>query len=198
MPNEQEAGSGAASTKPPADPAAADATGAPAASEASPSAVTPSAPPATTRYALALGTFPIAEDAERIEARMNQAGFSTVRFRQQAPARLFSVMIPQLRDAEEAQAVVERLRQEGFAQAVVLAVKDGLAVRVAQSMPLRTAVQTAEQLRGAGHDARVTGEASRAGQVTLRHGNFATRQEAEIASREIARLGVPNEVVRVR
>ena len=150
------------------------------------------------RYALALGTFPLADDAERIEARLNQAGFSTVRFRQQASAKLFSVVIAQIRDTNEAQAVVEQLRQEGFPQAVVLAAQDGLAVRVAQSLPMRTAVQTAEQLRGAGHDARVNGEASRAGHITLRHGNFVTRQEAEAASREIARLGVANEVIQLR
>ena len=183
---------------PAADPPKGDGAPAPGSSEASPPAPTPAAASAASRYALALGTYPVAEDAERIEARLNQAGFSTVRFRQQAPARLFSVMIPQVRSAEEAQAVVERLRQEGFTQAVVLAVGDELVVRVAQSLPLRTAVRTAEQLRAAGHDANVTGEASRAGQITLRHGNFTTRQEAETASREIARLGVPNEVVRVR
>lgn len=187
LPNEPETRSGPAPAGPLADPAAA----APPASEPPPS-------PAPARYALALGTFPVAEDAERVEARMNQAGFSTVRFRQEAPTRLFSVMIPQLRDAEEAQGVVERLRQEGFAQAVVLAVRDGLAVRAAQSLPLRTAVQAAERLRAAGHDARVSAEASRAGQITLRHGNFATREEAEAASLEIARLGVSNEVIRLR
>ena len=183
--------------KPP-DPVASDTARASAQSEAISAAPASSASPATMRYALALGTFPLADDAERIEARLNQAGFSTVRFRQQASAKLFSVLIPQVRDTDEAQAVVERLRQEGFAQAVVLAAKDGLAVRVAHSLPLRTAVQTAEHLRGAGHDARVAGEASRAGHISLRHGNFATRQEAEAASREIARLGVPNEVIQVR
>lgn len=182
----------------PADPVAPDTTRAPAQSEAPSAATASSASPGAMRYALALGTFPLADDAEPIEARLNQAGFSTVRFRQQASAKLFSVVIPQIRDTDEAQAVVERLRQEGFAQAVVLAAKDGLAVRVAHSLPLRTAVQTAEQLRGAGHDPRVTGEANPAGHVSLRHGNFATRQEAEAASREIARLGVPNEVIQLR
>jgi len=188
----------AATPAKPADPVAPDTARAPAQSEATSAATASSASPAAMRYALALGTFPLADDAERIEARLNQSGFSTVRFRQQASAKLFSVLIPQIRDTDEAQAVVERLRQEGFAQAVVLAAKDGLAVRVAYSVPLRTAVQTAEHLRGAGHDARVTGEASRAGHISLRHGNFATRQEAEAASREIARLGVPNEVIQVR
>jgi len=187
----------AASAKP-ADPIAPEGASAPTRSEALAPATASSASPALLRYALAIGTFPLADDAERIEARLNQAGFSTVRFRQQASAKLFSVLIPEIRDTDEAQGIVERLRQERFDQAVVLAAKDGLAVRVAQSVPLRTAVKTAEQLRGAGYEARVIGEASRAGYITLRHGNFATRQEAEAASREIVRLGVPNEVIQVR
>jgi DedD protein len=193
-----EATSELAPLKRPAEAPKGDPAGAPAPGESSSAAASHSAAPASARYALALGSFPVAEDAERIEARLNQAGFSTVRFRQQAPARLFSVMIPQLRSAEDAQAVVERLRQEGFTQAVVLAVRDSLVVRVAQALPLRTAVQTAEQLRAAGHEANVSGEASRAGQITLRHGNFATQQEAEAVSRDIARLGVPNEVIKIR
>jgi cell division septation protein DedD len=64
--------------------------------------------------------------------------------------------------------------------------------------PLRTAVQLAEKLRGAGYDARVATEQGRSGQVSLRHGNFASRSEADVASREISRLGVPNEVIQVR
>jgi len=44
----------------------------------------------------------------------------------------------------------------------------------------------------------VVAERSRAGQIALRHGNFASREEAEAASREIARLGVANEVIRLR
>jgi hypothetical protein len=182
----------------PADSVTPEAARAPTRSEALAAATASSASPALVHYALAIGTFALAEDAERIEARLNQAGFSTVRFRQQASAKLFSVLVTEIHDTDEAQGIVERLRQERFDQAVVLAAKDGLAVRVAQSVPLRTAVKTAEQLRGAGYEARVIGEASRAGYIALRHGNFATRREAEAASGEIARLGVPNEVIQVR
>ncbi len=182
---------------PPAEPAAGDS--AALAPPEQPRAEAPAAPSASpARYVLALGSFPVEADAERVEARLNQAGFSTVRFRQQAPARGFSVVIPQVRDAEEAQAMVERLRQEGFIEAVVLAAGPRLTVRVAQALPLRTAVQTAERLRAVGHDAQVAAESSRAGQITLRHGNFASREEAEAASREIARLGVANEVIRLK
>jgi cell division septation protein DedD len=156
------------------------------------------AAPTPIRYALALGTFAVSEDAERVEAKLNQAGFSTVRFRQQAPAKLFAVQISSLKDPEEGQATVERLQKEGYPQGVLLVGRTGVSVRVGPPAPLRTAVQLAEKLRAAGHDARVLTEPTRAGQISLRHGNFASRPEAEAASREISGLGVPNEVIQIR
>jgi len=164
------------------------------ATPASPAAPTP--PP--VRYALALGTFAVTDDAERVEAKLNQAGFSTVRFRQQAPAKQFSVHIAGLKDPEEGHGTVERLQKEGYPPGVLLVGRSGVTVRVGGATPLRTAVQLAEKLRGAGYEARVATEPTRAGQVSLRHGNFASRSEAEEASEEIARLGVPNEVIQIR
>jgi cell division septation protein DedD len=161
-------------------------------------AAAPPAAPPPVRYALALGTFPLSEDAERVEAKLNQAGFSTVRFRQQTPAKLFAVQVSSLKDPEEGQATVERLQKEGHPPSVLLVGRTGVTIRVGPPMPLRTAVQLAEKLRAAGYDARVATEPTRAGQVSLRHGNFASRAEAEEASREVARLGVPNEVIQVR
>ncbi|MEX2222401.1 MAG: SPOR domain-containing protein [Candidatus Rokuibacteriota bacterium] len=157
----------------------------------------PATPP-PLRYALALGTFPLSEDAERVEAQLNQAGFSTVRFRLQTPAKLFAVHIASLKDPEEGQATVERLQREGHPPSVLLVGRTGVTVRVGPPTPLRSAVQLAEKLRVAGYEARVASEPTRAGQVSLRHGNFASRAEAETASREVARLGVPNEVIQVR
>jgi hypothetical protein len=154
--------------------------------------------PAPVRYALALGTFAVPEDAERVEAKLNQAGFSTVRFRQQVPAKLFAVLIASLRDPEEGQTTIERLQKDGYAQGVLMVGRTGVTVRVGVPTPLRTAVQLAEKLRSAGYDARVATEPTRAGQVSLRHGNFASRAEADEASREVTRLGVPNEVIQIR
>lgn len=183
-------------TAPPAAPAPAREEPREAAASA-PAAPAPSAP-APVRYALALGTFAVPEDAERVEAKLNQAGFSTVRFRQQVPAKLFAVLIASLKDPEEGQTTIERLQKEGYAQSVLLVGRTGVTVRVGAPTPLRTAVQLAEKLRGAGYDARVSTEPTRAGQVSLRHGNFASRAEADEASREVARLGVPNEVIQIR
>lgn len=160
-------------------------------------AAAPTTPP-PVRYALALGTFPLSEDAERVEAKLNQAGFSTVRFRLQTPAKLFAVQVSSLKDPEEGQATVERLQKEGHPPSVLLVGRTGVTVRVGPPVPLRTAVQLAEKLRAGGYDARLVTEPTRAGQVSLRHGNFASRVEAEAASREVAHLGVPNEVIQVR
>jgi len=134
-------------------------------------AAAPPAPatPPPVRYALALGTFPLS-----------------------------AVQVSSLRDPEEGQATVERLQKEGHPPSVLLVGRTGVTVRVGPPAPLRTAVQLAEKLRAAGYDARVATEPTRAGQVSLRHGNFASRAEAEAASREVARLGVPNEVIQVR
>lgn len=167
------------------------------AEEARAAAAAPTTPP-PVRYALALGTFPLSEDAERVEAKLNQAGLSTVRFRLQTPAKLFAVQVSSLKDPEEGQATVERLQKDGHPPSVLLVGRTGVTVRVGSPMPLRTAVQLAEKLRAGGYDARVATEPTRAGQVSLRHGNFASRAEAEEASREVARLGVPNEVIQAR
>ncbi|HMB87433.1 MAG TPA: SPOR domain-containing protein, partial [Methylomirabilota bacterium] len=132
-------------TAPPAAPA-------PARDEPREAAAAPGAPgppaPAPVRYALALGTFAVPEDAERVEAKLNQAGFSTVRFRQQVPAKLFAVLIASLRDPEEGQTTIERLQKDGYAQGVLMVGRTGVTVRVGVPTPLRTAVQLAEKLRG--------------------------------------------------
>jgi cell division septation protein DedD len=202
------------STGPSAPPVSAPTAPAPVASTPPPAAVVKSPPPeradepreaaaapatpAPVRYALALGTYSLSEDAERVEAKLNQAGFSTVRFRLQTPAKLFAVQVSSLKDPEEGQATVERLQKEGHPPSVLLVGRADVTVRVGPPTPLRTAVQLAEKLRAAGYDARVATESTRAGQVSLRHGNFASRAEAEAVSREVSRLGVPNEVIQVR
>ncbi|HEV8440506.1 MAG TPA: hypothetical protein VGT40_20645 [Methylomirabilota bacterium] len=155
-----------------------------------------SAPVGQARFALDLGSFALDEDAERAEAQLNQAGFSTVRFRQQAPARLYTVSIRRL-GADRI--VLEPSKPEGLIRAAAtFGDGAGESVRVAQALPLHSAVKLAERLRSTGHEVQITAEAVKVGQIALRHGNFTSRQEAETVSREISSLGVPNEVVQVR
>jgi cell division protein FtsN len=149
------------------------------------------------RYALDLGMFRLADEAERAETQLNQAGFSTVRFRQQEPVRLWSIYLPPPQEPEEARALVARLHEDGFGDAVVMGGARAT-IQIARAIPLRTAVRIAERLRGTGYDPRVAAEAPRAGQVTLRHGSFSSREEAEAVARELLRLGVGTEVVQIR
>ena len=59
-------------------------------------------------------------------------------------------------------------------------------------------MKLAEGLRAAGHGVRILVKAAKAAQMTLRHGNFGSRDEAESARREPSRMGVLTEVVQVR
>jgi cell division septation protein DedD len=153
-----------------------------------------SAPPEAIKahYALDLGRFTLDRDAEWAEAQLNQAGFSTVRFREQAPGRLFTVSA---RPPVDSEAMPIEPGPQGLP---TLKPTEGAEVPIARALPLRSAVELAVTLRAAGYDVRVVAEADRTGQIRLRHGRFASRQEAEAVGREIARLGMPNEVVRVR
>jgi capsular exopolysaccharide synthesis family protein len=150
------------------------------------------------RYALEFGPFLTSEEADRMEARLNQAGFQTARFSQQGASSLYAVFIERLPNPREAQALVERLRAEGFGEAVLIGAGETLSVRAGEPAPLRGAVQLAEKLRASGHQVRVAVQPGGAATLTIRHGNFASQEEADSRGRELARTGFPNQVVRVR
>jgi cell division protein FtsN len=149
------------------------------------------------RWALELGSFALSEEAERAEALLNHAGYSTVRFRQETGSRVFAVTVP-LGSLEEALAAAARLREEGIEEAAAVAGPHGAAVRLGTGLPLRSAVRLSERVRAAGYTPRVAVTAGRAGQITLRHGSFGSRREAEAVGQHIAQLGLPNEVVQIR
>lgn len=167
--------------------------------EVAPPAAAPSPPKveAAPRWALELGSFALADEAERAEVVLNQAGFSTVRFRQESGARVFAVTVP-MPTLEEAQGAADRLRREGIGEAAAVEGREGPAVRVAPALPLRSAVRLSERVREMGYEPRVAASPGRAGQIMLRHGSFASRREAETVGRQIAGLGLPNEVVQIR
>jgi len=161
-------------------------------------AVAAATPPAVApRFALELGPFQAATDAERVEKQLTQAGFQTVRFRQNAGVALYAVLIERVPGATEAQALVATLRDQGFADAVVLR-QDPPIVRVAEPLPLRRAVEVAERLRAAGQPVRVAAQPGEAAAYTIRHGNFASRPEAEARADELGRLGLSSQVIQVR
>jgi hypothetical protein len=122
LPAPRDAAPRAAPADEPAPPPAAPAAASAGDSRAPAAVLSARAVPArlAARYSLDLGTFAVVEDAERAEAQLNQAGFSTVRFRQQEPVRLFTVTLASPPDPDETQAIVSRLREDGFAQTVML------------------------------------------------------------------------------
>ena len=174
-----------------------------------PAAVAPAAPPkpaaqprgtpaAGARYAIEFGPFMTAPEAERVERQLSEAGYPTVRFRQQTGAALYAVLIEKIPSARDAQALVAALRQQGFAEAFVVGERERLSVQVGLPLPLRGAVQTAERLRASGHQVRIAAQPGEAVIFALRHGNFATSGEAEAKGQELMRLGLGNQVVRVK
>lgn len=163
-------------------------------------AVTPApARPATPpRFAVEFGPFFSPSDAERIERRLSQSGYQTVRFRQQTGSTVYAVLIERVPTAREAQTLVGTLREQGFSDAVVVGGSEPLTVRVGEPLPLRGAVQLAERLRGSGYQVRVAAEGGEAITYMIRHGNFGSREEAEAKSQDLMRLGLPNQAVQVQ
>jgi hypothetical protein len=150
------------------------------------------------RFAVEFGPFLTGVEAEKTERRVNEAGYQTVRFRQQTGAALYSVLIEGLSGPREARAVVAVLRKQGFPDPVVLRGGDVHNVRVGDPLLLRAAVQLAETLRAKGHPIRVATQPGEAQTFVLRHGNFVSRDEAEARGGELQRLGLPNYVVRAK
>jgi succinoglycan biosynthesis transport protein ExoP len=155
-------------------------------------------PPPDARFAVEFGPFAALPEAERVERRLGQAGFQTVRFRQQTGGGLYAVLVERVPTAREAQALLPTLREQGFGEATVLPGSEPLNVRVGTPLALRGAVQLAERLRARGHAVRVAAMPGEAENILIRHGNFASRQEAEERAGELTRLGLANHVVRVK
>jgi len=150
------------------------------------------------RFAVEFGPFLTAADAERIERQVNQAGYQTVRFRQQTGAALYTVLIEREPGARQAEVIVTTLREQGFPEAVVLGAGDSLSVRVGEPLLLHGAVQLAEGLRAKGYQVRVAAQPGEAQTFVIRHGNFASREEAAARGAELGRLGLPNHVMRAK
>ena len=166
----------------------------------SPPAVPVSAPPAkaSARFAVEFGPFVATIDAERVERELTQAGLQTARFRQsQTGAGLYAVLLERMPAGRDPQSVIATLREQGFAEPEVVR-QDPPMIRLAEPLPLRGAVDLAERARGFGHPVRVAAQPGEAVAYVIRHGQFASRQEAEAKAEELARLGLGHQVIQVR
>ena len=151
----------------------------------------------TPRFAIEFGPFVTTADAERVERQLTQAGYQTVRFRQQNGAGLYAVLLERIPSDREAQSLITTLREQGFTDATLLSPEPPV-VRAADPVPLRTAVEVAEKLRASGHHVRVAAQPGEAAAYMIRHGNFASRTEAETKAGELDRLGLTHQVIQVR
>ena len=127
---------------------------------------------------------------------MIQAGFQTVRYRQQAGTTLYAVLIERIPGATEAQALIGTLREQGYGEAVMVRQNPPI-VRVGEAVPLRRAVELGERLRSAGHQVRVAAQAADAA-FTIRHGSFGSKSDADARAQELGRLGLTTQVIQVR
>jgi Mrp family chromosome partitioning ATPase/uncharacterized protein involved in exopolysaccharide biosynthesis len=171
---------------PPASPARPPASSAPAAT-----------PRAAARFAVELGPFLTTDDAERVERQLIQAGLPTTRLRQQTGAGLYAVLIERMPAGRDAQTLSATLRGQGFA-AVAIVRQDPPTIRVGEPQPLRGAVDLAERARALGHPVRVAAEPGEAVAYVIRHGQFASRGDAETKAEELGRLGLSHQVIQVR
>jgi polysaccharide biosynthesis transport protein len=154
---------------------------------------------AAARFAIEFGPFATPAEAERLERRLTQSGYQTVRFRQSEPgAAVYAVLIERMPPGRDAASVVASLREKGVGEATVLGT-DPPSVRVGEPVALRGAVELAERVRAAGHQVRVAAQAGEAVTFVIRHGNFLSHEEAEAKGRELSRRSLPgSQVVQVR
>jgi Mrp family chromosome partitioning ATPase/uncharacterized protein involved in exopolysaccharide biosynthesis/cell division septation protein DedD len=166
-----------------------------------PTAIAAVPAPASTaaRFAVQLGPFASAAEAEAVEQRLRQAGHESVRLTQPTGVSLYAVLIEKIAPATDAGTVARTLREQDFGDAVVVERPDGPpVVRVGAPLPLRGAVVRAERLRALGHSVRLASQPGEAVRFVVRHGRYASREEASEKGEALERLGLRTQVVTVR
>jgi succinoglycan biosynthesis transport protein ExoP len=151
-----------------------------------------------TRFAVMFGPFGSAGEAEKLERTLIKAGHGTLRTREGAGPTVYAVLIERVPTVHDARTIMNVLREQAIGEATVVSTEP-VVVRVGELHPLRGAVALAERVRKAGYQVRVAAQPNDKVAYVVRHGSFATREEAEARSRELARLSVPAaQVVPVR
>jgi cell division septation protein DedD len=143
------------------------------------------------------GPFASSAEAEKLERTLIKAGHDTLRTRQGARPTVYAVLIERVPTPHES-TIISVLREQAIGEATVVST-DPVVVRVGELHPLRGAVALAERVRKAGYRVRVVAQSTDKVEYVIRHGSFASREDAEARSRELARLSVPAaQVVPVR
>jgi hypothetical protein len=154
--------------------------------------------PRSERFTIELGMLFTDADAERVERQLNEAGYQTVRFRQDPHgASAYTVVVEHARDSRETDTILSALRDAGLVGTVHRGA-GGFSVHADAALARRSAEVVARRLRAGGYGARVVAEPGTAATFVLRHGSYSTRRDAEQTSRALERLGLPNQVVQLR
>ena len=124
-----------------------------------------------------------------MEKRLGEAGYTTTRSRQSA-STLYAVLIERVATVQDAKAIAAALREQGVGNAVVVST-DPVLLRVGAPLALRGAVQLAERVRAAGHPVRIATQPGDASGVIVRHGAFASQEEAEVRRKQFGQLDLP-------
>jgi polysaccharide biosynthesis transport protein len=151
---------------------------------------TPATPTPSARFTIEFGPFFSAAETERLERRLLEAGYSTVRSRRPTGSAVYAVLIERVPTAHEGKTVATALREQGLGEAVIVST-DPLVLRVGGPLPLRGAVELAERVRAAGHQVRVAAQPGQASAFVIRHGSFTSRDDAEAKRRELGQLDLP-------
>jgi len=151
-----------------------------------------------SRFALLFGPFTSPAEAEKLERILIKAGHDTLRTRQGAGPTVYAVLIDRVATPHDARTIISVLREQAIGEATIVSTQP-VVVRVGELHPLRGAVALAERVRKAGYKVRVAAQSTDKAEYVIRHGSFASREEAEARSRDLARLSVPAaQVVPVR
>src|SRR5207248_4153073 len=84
---------------------------------------TPAAPAGAAarpaRFAIEFGPFVSPADAERVERRLTEAGYSTIRSRRFSGGTAYAVLIDRVPTTHEAKTIAAALREQGVGDAVI-------------------------------------------------------------------------------
>jgi hypothetical protein len=148
-------------------------------------------------YVLEIGPFRSAGQAEATARTLGTHGYDTTRRQERAGDHLYFAVIDEIAEEALAAEIGRELEQEGLPHRVDQA-GGGFRVRLAEPVPLGVAAPLASRYMERGLTARFERIPGVAVAHLLRHGSFRTRQEAEAARAELARLGVAADVIAAR
>lgn len=170
--------------------------------------VEPTAPPAAPpekepkpgAFTLDFGPFVTAREADEMEARLNQLGASTIRFRKRSTSALYTLKIGEFKTPAQAEESMEQLRLRHPTLPLGKLEPEGgeqFTIAVNSLYPLREAVALAGRLETEGFTVRIKTARGGAPVFTLRLGKTYDLKTAQEKNQEFRNQGLPSAIVPV-